>query len=144
MTKKTDKQRRLLLQSAAVGSVAAGAPLVSSASAKPLLDKIQRDEFPTPDFESFLGETVQLKGDTGVHHKATIVEVENLSYECAVHRRPGFLKECATVLRLNVDNIEDFDDQVYQLSHAKLGKHQLMFTVVPNAKGNFGLEAVFN
>ena len=144
MSNKTDRKRRMLLQGAAIGTVAAGAPLTAGAAVQPVLDKLQRGEFPTPDFDSFLGESVSLKGADGLRHRATIAEVENLSYECSMHRRPSFVKDCATVVRLEVADVEAFDDQVYQMSHPQLGKHPVMFSVVPDKKGDLALEAVFN
>ena len=61
----------MLLQGAALGGVAAGTPAMANAAVSPLLDKLQRDEFPLPEFAEVIGEQFSVKGADGSRASAT-------------------------------------------------------------------------
>ena len=137
-------ERRSLLKGVVATGAAASLPLSVSAALKPILDEVQKAEFPMPDFVSAVGDTVSIRCTAGISHTAEIAEVAELPFNCASHTRPGYLRGCASVVRFRVTEIEAFGNEVYRLAHPQLGKMDVLLSVVPDARGELGLEAVFN
>jgi hypothetical protein len=108
------------------------------------LDQLQRSEFPLPDFDSHLNELVTIRQPDGDTLGAEIESVDDVTSECSQHRRPDYLRSCAKVVRFKVDGAEHLKSEIYQVHHSALGKMDLLLTAVPNTKGEYGLEAVFN
>ena len=139
-----NKQRRALLQGASLGGLATAIPLASAATAKFAADALQRHEFPTPDFDSLIGDKVTVDNQDGHTVKAEVVEVIELAFDSNLHQRPGYLRPGAKLVRLEVQGDEHFQGDLCTVSHQKLGKLQLLVTQVPNKHGKIGLEVVFN
>ena len=139
-----DNKRRSFLQGATVGGVAIAAPLTSTAAFSSLADTLQRAEFPVPDFAGRLGESVKIQNSAGVSIKATIREVSDLLYSTDAKHRPTYLCANAKVVRFELDDASQFVNDTYQVSHANLGKLDLLLAPVPDADGVVGLEAIFN
>ena len=137
-------ERRSLLKSAAIGGVAVSLPISVSAALKPVVDGLERAEFPMPDFNSVKGDSVAIRSVLGDRHQAEVIEVSEMPFACQAHTRPAHLRSCAKVVRFKVADAGLFENEVYQLSHPQLGKMDLLLSVVPNANGELGLEAVFN
>ena len=137
-------ERRSLLKGAVIGGAAASVPMSVSAALKPIADQLERSEFPLPDFASVVGESVSVKCAAGVSHSAKITEVSELHANSNTHVRPAHLRSCATVVRFNVADSQAFDNEVYRIAHPQLGSMELLLSVVPDAKGVMGLEAIFN
>ena len=144
MTNKFEKQRRSFLQGSVLAGAAAGASLPVGASLQPVFDKVQKAEFPMPDFKAVAGESVSIRSADGQSYRAKLVEVQEMNFQCQHHQRPAYLRDCSVVARFEVSSIESFSDDVYQLSHDKLGKMDVLFSVVPDTTGKLALEAVFN
>ena len=144
MKDKNVNQRRSFLQGVALGGAAVSLPMSVSAALKPIADQVERSEFPMPDFASVVGESVLVKCAAGVSHSAKITEVSELHANCNTHVRPAHLRSCATVVRFNVVDTEAFDNEVYPVAHPQLGNMDLLLSVVPDANGVMGLEAIFN
>jgi hypothetical protein len=137
-------KRRSLLKVVAVTGAAASMPVTASATLKPIFGALHKAEFPMPDFASVVGEAVSIVCADGIALKAEIAEVQELEFNCAAHKRPNYLRSCASVVRFRVADTKPFSNDTYQLKHSKLGKMDLLLSVVPDANGELGLEAVFN
>ncbi|MGH1541827.1 MAG: DUF6916 family protein [Arenicella sp.] len=141
---KINNQRRSLLKGAALTGAAASMPLSAGAAVTPIFDKLQRDEFPLPDFASAVEDLVSIQTEDGSVLNATIESVQDMAFECAQHSRPNYLRHCAKVVRFKLANAEQLKNEVYQVKHSKLGKMDLLLSAVPDAQGTWGLEAILN
>ncbi|MEM7357657.1 MAG: hypothetical protein AAF431_00965 [Pseudomonadota bacterium] len=140
----TDKNRRSFLQGAALAGAAVAAPLTATAAAKKAADSLQRAEFPMPDFDSIAGDTVSITTVEGIVAKGVIEEVKDLPVDSPLDARPGYVRHCAKVVRFKVAGADQFNNELHQVKHSKLGKMDLLLSAVPDADGNYGLEAIFN
>lgn len=140
----TDKNRRSFLQGAAIAGAAAAAPVTASAAIKAASDTLQRAEFAMPDFESAAGDKVSITTADGIVAKGVIEEVKDLPVESPLDSRPGHVRHCAKIVRFKVAGADQFNNELHQVKHSKLGKMDLLLSAVPDANGNYGLEAIFN
>ena len=138
--------RRTVLKSAAIGGATAAAGLSATATAalKPIADTLERNEFPTPDFESAVGDKVSITDFDGILQKAKLVEVVDLEFNSAMHTRPAHLRASSKVVRFETDNAHEFDNKMYSVKHKTLGRMDLLLSAVPDEKGVVSLEAVIN
>lgn len=140
----TDKNRRSFLQGAALAGATAATPVTASAVIKTTANTLQANEFPLPEFESMTGLPVTILSSGGDVYSGIVVEVESVEFECSMHARPAYLRACSKVVRFEVENAQELVSDIYQVRLPKHGKMDLMLTVVPDVKGRFGVEAVFN
>lgn len=140
----TNKQRRSFLQGGALAGVAVAMPLSAGAALKAAADGLEKTEFPLPDFATLVGESVVVSNVDGLRLKATIEEVADINYASDPVQRPGYLRPNAKVVRFSLDDDVPCENTLYQVSHAKLGRMELLLAPVPDAKGKLGLEAIFN
>lgn len=141
---KFNNERRIVLKGAAVAGIASSMPIAAGAALKPVVDGLERSEFPMPDFKSVEGDSVKLRSALGETMTAEIVEVSDMPFTCQAHVRPAHLRSCAKVVRFEVAGAADLESDLYQVSHSQLGKMELLMTSVPDAAGKVALEAVFN
>ena len=144
MKDKIVQPRRSFLQGAAIAGAVVSLPLSASAALQPLLDKVQSTEFSMPDFESITGQTVSIRTAQGTTHKGVISEVQNIEFQCSTHSRPTYLRAHSKVVRFNVVDADTIVSDLHQVKMPQLGKMDMLLTVVPDADGVMGLEAVFN
>ena len=141
---KFKNERRSLLKGAAIGGAVASLPVSVSAALKPIADHLERADFLIPDFVSVVGETVSVTSANGIPHAAEITEVSEIHSNCSTHPRPVYVRSSAQVVRFRVADTAPFGNDVYCVSHANLGSMDLLLSVVPDARGELGLEAIFN
>lgn len=147
-----NQQRRAVLKRAAVSGVAASLPFSASAAVTPdlshnlhrVFDQVQRAEFVQPDFAAVLDETVLISAQNGQQYVGQVASVDDMHFTCTHHQRPNYLHNCAKVVRFKVVNAQQLSNDVYQVQHVKLGQLDLLLSAVPDAQGQWGLEAVFN
>jgi hypothetical protein len=133
-----------LLKGVVFAGATASMPITASEALNPVFSALQKAEFPMPEFKSVLGEGVLILSADGVAHNAEIAEVQELNYHNPEHVRPNYLRSCATAVRFHVLDTQPCSNNNFQLNHSTLGKMDLLLSVVPDANGNLGLEAVFN
>ncbi len=139
-----NKNRRSFMQGSVIAGAAAVVPLGHSTVAQAAADKLQKMEFPLPDFAALEGDEVRIKKSDNTVVTAVIEEVSDIENQSRQHQRPAYLRDNTKVVRFNLSGAESFDNEIYQVSHEKLGKLDLLLSVVPDAKGRLGLEAIFN
>jgi len=140
----TNKKRRAFLQGVGVVSAAVSVPSTAAVMLQAVADRVQRAEFPTPDFESFSGQTVKIKLSDDSFVDAVIEEVQELSFQSKIHFRPAHVRSCAKIVRFKLGNVKSIKNDVYGISHPSLGELDLLLAAVPNSEGVYGLEAILN